>query len=84
MVYYVLVCSIVVWYIYRGANRIVAHTTGGTRNTAYLFEQQKTKKNPVGDKRRKLTPASNAKKLIYIKTVSCNYSPIIQQKFQKI
>ena len=66
MVYYVLVCSIVVWYIYRGANRIVAHTTGGTRNTAYLFEQQKTKKNPVlCDKRRKLTQASKAKKLIY-------------------
>ncbi len=41
-------------------------TTGGTRNTAYLFEQQKTKKNPaLGDKIQKLTQASKANKLIY-------------------
>ena len=36
--------------------------TGGTRNTAYLFEQQKPKKK---HKRRKLTQASKANKLIY-------------------
>ena len=43
---------------------IVVHTssTGGTRNTAYLFEQQKPKKK---HKRRKLTQASKANKLIY-------------------
>ena len=46
-------------------------STGGTRNTAYLFEQQKTKKIPVVlvllrcDKRRKLTQASKAKKIMY-------------------
>ena len=43
-------------------NWIAISSTGGTRNTAYLFEQQKPKKK---HKRRKLTQASKANKLIY-------------------
>ena len=38
----------------------------GYQKYRHLFEHQKTKKNPVlCDKRRKLTQASKAKKLIY-------------------